>query len=543
MTTIVLGAFNGLKPIIDPHLLDGADATVARNLRLTSGAFEPMAGTSVLKSLKLASPKTIWRYGNDASEGNYWLEFAGEVDVVPSPIPNDQWERIYWTDGVKPRYAPNSMIVSGAGAYPGGGYDLGLPAPAQVITVTASTPPASEALAERRIYVYTYVSAYGEEGPPSNESTIYSLDPTKPVTIGNMSAAPSGAYNVTMKRIYRSSTVGSSASFQFVAEIPVAQTTYVDSKAQADLGEVLPSEDWDAPPAGLRGLKMMASGSLIGFADNTIYLSEPNMPHAWPHRYPIEQKIVAIGVFQQSAVILTRGNPYIITGVDPSAMSLEPIRFPQACLSKASLVEDASGAIYASPDGLVRLGSDGSAVITEKLMTAKQWRAYNPASIIGALHDGRYHAFFTKTDGTRGELIFDLSGQGATLVESNISASSAVTAAHTDARSDTLYVAQGGSIRSFNTGAALTGVWRSKLFRLAQPESLQVVAVDADAYPVTLRIFADGVLRLERAVPSKAAFTLPGGFKADTWQVEVEASTKVSRVRMASSMPELKNLQ
>ena len=540
MSLVNISSFNGLRPIMEPRLLGLDEATVARNVRLTSGSIQPLGGTNVLRALKRATPQTIWRYGTDASEQNHWLEFSDDTDVVHSPIPNDQWARAYWSDGVKPKYAPNSVLLSGTGAYPGGSYDLGVPAPATAITFTSFTPQPSSALGEKRIYTYTYVTAYGEEGPPGPDSAVADLDPTAPVTIGGMSP-PSGAYNITSIRIYRSSTVGTAAAYQFVAEIPVSSTSYVDTKTQADLGEVLLSEDWGAPPATLKGLKMMASGSLIGFTGNNVHLSEPNMPHAWPHRFTIDLPVVGVGVFRQSAVILTNGYPYIMTGVDPAAMTPERLEIPQACLSKRSIVDAGDGVIYASPDGLVSIGSGGISILTLKLMTAQQWMAYNPASMIGVLHDNRYHAFYTKLDGTRGELIFDFSGQGAIMTESSISADAVVTAAYADARSDTLYVAKGANILRFNKGAAMTAVWRSRIFRTSYPVNMSVAAVDAEAYPVTMRVYANDQLRMTKTVSSDRAFTMPSGYRADNWQFELEAATEVTRLRVATSMAELKS--
>lgn len=540
MSLINISSFNGLRPIMEPRLLGLDEATVARNVRLTSGAIQPLGGASILKALKRVSPQTIWRYGTDADEQNHWFEFAADTDVIHSPIPNDQWARAYWADGVKPRYAPNSVLISGTGAYPGGGYDIGIPAPITAIAISSFTPPVNAALAEKRIYTYTYVSAYGEEGPPAPDSAIVSVDPEQPVNIENM-VAPTGAINVASIRIYRSSTVGSAAAYQFVDEIPVAQASYTDAKSQGELGEVLLSEDWQPPPAKLRGMKMMASGAMIGFVDNNVHLSEPNMPHAWPHRFTIDLPIVGIGVFRQSAVILTTGFPYIMTGVDPAAMTPERLEIPQACLSKRSIVDAGDGVIYASPDGLVSIGSGGISVLTLKLMTSQQWMAYNPASMIGALHDSRYHAFYTKTDGTRGELIFDFSGQGAIMTESSISADAPITATYTDARTDTMYVAKGANILRFNKGAPMTSVWRSRIFRTTYPVNMSVAAVDAKAYPVTLRVYANDQLRMTKTVTSDRAFTLPSGYRADNWQFELEAANEVTRLRVATSMAELKS--
>lgn len=539
MPAIVVKAHGGMRPAIEPHLLDPAEAAVSNNTRLITGGIDPLLGTTTLKALSNAAAVTIWRYGDSATETNWWFEGAVDTDFMRSPIPNDAWGRAYWTDGTQPKYGPNSVLLSGGGALPGGSFNLGVPAPAAMPTLTFT--PDSTSNSETRSYVYTYVTAYGEEGPPSPPTSPVSLLPTDPVTVAGMSAGPGGPYNITLKRIYRTSTVGSTAQFQFVAEIPVATTSYVDTISQALLGEVIPSEDWIAPPAGLRGLKMLANGAAIGFVGNTVYLSEPSLPHAWPHRIPIEDTIVAIGVFGESAVLLTNGHPYLLSGADPSAMTPSKYAQPQACVAKRAVVDCEQGTIYPSADGLVVAGPGGSLeVVTRKLLTAAQWRAYNPSSMIAAYIDGKYHCLYTTAGGQRGMLIFDFSGEGAVLSTCSISALVPVNAVYADPRSDTLYMAQGGNIVRHDRGSPLVMTRRSGEYRLPAPVSMAVIAVDAAAYPVTARVYADGVLVHTAAITTQFAQRLPAGFEARSWYVELEASAKITRWALATSISELK---
>lgn len=541
MAAIDIKIFSGIKPLLDPHLLQASDAVVADNVQLTSGTIMPLLGTTTLKALTKTTPKTIWRYGTSSVETEHWLEFAADTDVIASPLPEDIWGRAYWTDGVKPKYGPSTAILSGS-SYPGASYDLGIPAPTEKPLISG-TAPAAASKAESRTVVFTYVSAYGEEGPPSPASTVVSLDPEKSATYSNLGSGPSGNYNITTKRIYRSSTVGSAAQFQFVAEIPVANTSYTDTMQQAQLGEILPSEYWLPPPSGLKGLKMMASGAAIGFVGNTIYMSEPNLPHAWPHKYPIDFQIVGVGVFRQTAAVLTNGFPFILNGTDPAAMSPERLELKQACVSKRSIVETGDGVLYASPDGLVSIGSDGMSVVTTGHFTRKQWQELNPSSFDAHLHDGRYIAFYTKVDGTRGTLIIDPTGQGPFVTTSSMTVSQAVTAGFSDARSDTLYLAQGGNIVRYNSGSSLTYTWRSRVFRLAYPGSMGVAAVEASSFPVTLKIFADGQLKETLTLTSREPVRTAGGYRSMEFQLEVTGTAEVRRLRLASTIKELRDLQ
>lgn len=648
MTVISVKAFGGLRPISQPRLLDSSEAQVAQNVRLVSGALVPMKGTNVLKATTSVNPQTIYRYGTSQTETNYWLEFAGDVNVVASPIANDQYDRLYWTDGVLPRYAPNNMITSGSN-YPGASYQLGLPAPSTAISITSYTAPATftvvsrdyvifffnpttsaqttatrvvpvqavdgrdvvlkdmpvstvsgftqlkiyrkvsgtfrlvatidqtqtsytdaatdaslaaaataptvtsvttsftiegkipaQVVPETRTYVYTYVTAYGEEGPPSAASSLVNVDPAQAVVLSVPTGAPTGSYNITSKRIYRSSTVGASAQFQFVAEIPLATGSYSDTKSQADLGEILPSEDWIAPPAGLKGLKIMANGVGVGFVGRTLYLSEPYLLHAWPHEYTVPNDIVGLGVFGQTVVVLTTGTPHVFNGVDPGAMSETKIAVPQACVSKPSIVDMGDGVIYSAPDGLVSIGSGGLSVITEKLYSREQWQALNPSSIRGFVYNGRY--VMTYDNGTRGIVMFDFTGQGAVLTSSDVNLSTAITAGYYDPTTDTLYFAQGANIVRFDRGSNLNLTWKSKVFRLPFEDNFAVAQVHADSYPVTLKVYGDGVLRHTQTVASSKEFRLPSGFRCRDWEFQIEGSATVTEVAIANSVAELRGV-
>lgn len=423
--------------------------------------------------------------------------------------------------------------ISGNASIPAGFQDL-LATPVEVAVVEGKVP--AKKVPESRTYVYTYVSAYGEEGPPSPASAVIDIDPDQAVSLSGMSAAPSGAYNVTLKRIYRSSTVGNQAQFQFVAEIPVANATYSDTKKQSDLGEVLPSETWEAPPAKLFGLRMMANGIACGFVkdgtDRTVVLSEAFLPHAWPPEYSFttDDTIVGVGVFRQSIAVLTKSFPYIIYGVDPAAMSMTKLELQQACVSAKSIVETGDGVMYASPDGLISISGNGAQNITQNLFTREQWQEFVPSSMQCFFHDGRIHILYTPASGSRGTLIIDISGQGAILTRADINAATEIKGGYYDSRSDTLYWIQGGNIVRHNRGSELTYTWRSKVFKAPKPLNFNCAQVLAETYPINLKVYADGVLKLNKNVQNANIFTLPAGFLAQDWEYQVTNATTTNNV-------------
>ena len=393
---------------------------------------------------------------------------------------------------------------------------------------------------ESRVYVYTLVSAYDEEGPPSDATAVVSCDPTKTVTL-TVPVTPGGSYNLVKKRIYRSATGTAKTMFQFVGEVAAAVTTFADNVLTANLQELLKSAGWIPPPANLTGLRVMANGSAVGFAGNTVYLSEPNQPHAWPNIYPFDEDIIGIGTFGQSVAVLTKRYPYILQGVDPAAMTSTKLDLPQVCANKRSIVETGDGVLFASPDGLVMIGANTS-IVTQNLIPRANWQAYNPASMECFLYNGRVIITYTNVSAVRGALILDLTGQGAVLTASDFNQTVATTAGFYSPERDTLYFVQNSQIVRFDAGITqMASVWRSKTFRMPAPVCLAFGQVRATTYPVTIKVYADGVLKTTKAVADAKQFRLPSGFKALDWEFQLEGSVEVNEVFLTTSTVELQN--
>src|SRR5690606_11115186 len=125
--------------------------------------------------------------------------------------------------------------------------------------------------------------------------------------------------NITHKRVYRTFTSGDTTDFYLVAEVAVAITTIQDTASSP--GKILDTEDFVAPPANMAGLVMMANGIAVGFAGNEIIPSEPYLPYAYPTEYrrSLDFDIVAMAAIGNSVIVGTKGLPYLITGVSPSA--------------------------------------------------------------------------------------------------------------------------------------------------------------------------------------------------------------------------------
>jgi hypothetical protein len=252
---------------------------------------------------------------------------------------------------------------------------------------------------ESRSYIYTHISTFGsvtEESAPSPASTIVTVYDGSPVTVNGFATAPTTNYNITHRRIYRLVTGATTDTYQFVAEIPVATTSYSDTLTVAELGEVIGTLGWDVPPSGLKGIGTHPSGSLVGFQDNTIYFSEPYYPHAWPTAYALNvpSKIVGLGIFGTSIVVMTERYPFIVSGSYPGVMSVERVPILEPCVSKQSIASDEFGVVYASPNGMVGIGPSMRGVITSNLFAYNEWKEYHPDLVSGVTTNNQYFAIY-----------------------------------------------------------------------------------------------------------------------------------------------------
>jgi hypothetical protein len=529
-------AFRGEIPLLEPHLLPENGAQVAVNCRLKSGSVHPLRQTTfVWTPTKAGTKKTIYRFG-----GQYWFHWIADVDVLRGPIAGDAAEATYFTGDGVPKVTDSSIAVQGGGTnYPTNSYILGVPAPAAAPSATVSGSSTDPTLAEDRRYVVTFVAGIGSvemEGPPSLPSNEVTVEPSQSVNL-TLPAIPGGAYNFLYKRIYRTvdSGVAGSTEYRYVGQVSAATSAFNDSVAAVNVGEPLPSLDWDAPPAAMHSLKLHPGGFMVGASGLDVCLSVAYQPHAWPfkYRFKVDHPVVGLGVFGTSILVATKAFPYIITGNSPDSMSIERLEIRQSCVSKRGIVDMGYAVAYPSPDGLMVVGLGQAINATEKLMSRDQWQALKPDSLLGAWQDGQYIGFYDTGTATGG---FILDPSTETITWTDIHA----TAAWTDPVTDNLYLQVGGNIVIWDGGPnPRTLTWKSKLLVAPRPINFGVAQVLGE-YPLTFKVYANKVLKHTRTVSSREPFYLPAGFLADRWEFEVSGTKAFHTVKLAEVMREVR---
>ena len=545
MAVISLTKFSGVAPRLSPNKLPPELAQTANNVRLLAGTLDAWtAPLTVVSGLTAGATSTIYRFGQDlTSDTQYWFHWTVDVDIVKGAIANDQTERTYFTHPtLGPRMTYNTLaLTGGSGDYPWGSYPLGVPAPVAAPVAAVGTQGDTDTLAETRVYVYTFVTSLGEEGPPSPPSNALTIHPDGGVaSLTSLAAAAPAGYSgyITAKRIYRTLSGSLSTEYQFVDEIPINQSTYSDSIPGEDLDEVIPSVQWFPPPSTAFGITQMANGITVVFDKYDIYPSEAYIPSAYPPGYSlaVDYPIVGGAAVGTTAFVLTTGYPYLLTGSDPSAMSLVKLESPQSCVSKRSIAAADGGVMYASPDGLIYITGTGQVSnVTAAFFTRREWQALVPSSIHGYYHEGRYHGFYNNGATQRG-FIFDPSQGTAAFTFVDTYA----TAGFTDTVQDALYLKVGTNIVKWAAdNDKLSYTWRSAIFEMASPENKACAQVVAKSYPATFKLYADGVLKHTRTVANADPFWLPSGYRARYYEVELSGSAEILSVHVADSMEEL----
>lgn len=285
---------------------------------------------------------------------------------------------------------------------------------------------------EARSYVYTWVSQYGEEGPPA-PATLNDGWSNGVWTIGVFSPNANDLgveRNLAYLNIYRT-VVGTSGStvFFYVATlrlvdwafslvgitgpwyggtaglplptdlqangVPVqspstSPAVFVDTLPDnlVSLNNEMISATWFPPPTNLQGMVSMPNGVFAGWKNNEVWFCQPYQPHAWPPGYVIttDFPVIGLGVMNGALAVLTSTTPYVILGSQPANMAALKCDKPQPCISRGSILSGDNAVTFMSPNGLIQVTPAGQAINTTDLwFTREKWQTLTPQKYARAI--------------------------------------------------------------------------------------------------------------------------------------------------------------
>lgn len=504
----------------------------------------------------------------------------------------------------------------------------------------------SQDVIETRAYLYTWVSAYNEEGPPS-PPTLCTGWSNGVWTVG-LCQPPANDLgtlrNLAVLRLYRTVTaVGGQTTYFWVADVSLGSQdadaqllytsnpavapvfnqgamsqmgsginppapTYTDNNPDNLVGQniQLPSATFFPPPEALEGMVNMPNGVTAGYKGQEIWFCQPYSPHAWPPGYTqiVDFPIIGLGVTGGALVVLTSANPYVLSGINPAAMSMVKCTAPHPALTKKSIISLDAGVYYPSPNGLIQVGSSAQAVNqTELWITREEWQQLTPQNSPRAIYLVSQFLCFGSSgseaqSGYSIELDADTSSftvwpqpgghrLGFQLFNSPLGTNTPVDNIMLDPWTGAGLLVMGGNVYQYDFGdpnpVLQSYDWKSKVYQsntrknytamrlfftkvgtsptptgrntrppndaswnTLGPSQLAIVKVYADPQASqTAPKGTDSGLQLvcaREVQRSGELLRIPSGFKAENWQFEIIGRVVVSNLQVATSAKELANV-
>lgn len=377
---MIIKAFGGIVPRTPWHLLPDGAATVAHDVKLRNGKLEPWRE-------RLAISPAVQDAVSVHMHGCCPYTFDKCVDMAE-----------YVTDYGR-------LFVTGRQDYPEVGrirsdcdleYSrLGVPQPSKAPAISGSASVGRECA--ERMYVYTYVNKFGEEGAPSAPSSPVTVADGDPVTVTGF-VTPPEEYEITHINVYRSATVWRSGEekaqepgteYLLVYTIPISYKSYTDTIEERMLGTAINTENTREPPSDLRHITYLrGTGVLAGVTNNQVHFCQPYQPYNWPAEYDLTlpANIVNCVALGSMLFVSTDNSAYVIKG----APSCEPHQcrdvtevltpLPDvSCGHTNSAIATPFGMVYSSKDGLVLVMPDAKfQVITSAWFSTDDWVKIRP---------------------------------------------------------------------------------------------------------------------------------------------------------------------
>jgi hypothetical protein len=341
---------------------------------------------------------------------------------------------------------------------------------------------------------------------------------------------------------------------------------------------------------------MMANGIAAGFTnEREVWFSAAYLPHAWPPQYSltVDYPIVGLTANGSSLNIITQGSPFIATGVTPDTMTIGKITANEPCISRGSIVSSGEGAYYASPNGIQQLNTGGTQNVTQAVYEKEFHYSLLPPQWASARYGSSYATFIKGApipsknyllEDTDIPSPYDTLGYTGFVMDSGDTntpftylrtpdiASIRVVNSYSDELSGQIFILQSDlKIMQWNPPVGSPGTttlrswqWKTKKFRFTSPQQFKAFMVLFEVPPevgitlgvrntdqaqvfnptaqyLIIRVYADGNEVVVREIQkSGEVLLIPGDFKAELWEIQMEGQVAVRFLKFASSVKELK---
>ena len=556
MPAIHLNVFNGIVPRLHPSNLQAGYAEVANDVSLAHGSLRPwreLLGVATVAS----GTKTIYQYGC------CWFTFDSCADVA---IWKPKCPRIMVTGwapypvvGAVSTDANGNCVIGNACCQ--GWSRLGVVAPSNAPTATATRSPIyDEKKQDLRVvsYVYTYENCFCEESAPSYVSNTVQINEGTSVAITGILPPPEG-WCISKINLYRSESsydIGTSKKVQThetnffrIAQLETSATTFMDSVAAKDVGQVLSTYETMPPPEDLKGLTAIYGGTtLAGFrAGNELWFSRHGESWNWPEAamLALDDNIISLESDPTGALhVITDGSPYTIVSPEDcnDRNCRQVIRHMEAlpgvvCCSGRGSISTPVGTVYVSSYGLVLLsGNAAPVIISQPWFATDDWRKMKPETMRLGYYAGsifcvsdNYGFILTLDDATH--------PKWDTLKLSTISDRPKEMFTN---RQGELFMHIGDEIFQWNAGKSFRPyTWRSKLIETNTYFSGSAGKLEGTG-SVDFTIYASGRDVFSEKIKPNSIFRIPMYGRHSTHSLVISGIYEITRVYIAPSVNDLK---
>lgn len=554
---LVYRNFKGVLPRLDRHLLNEGYAERAVDVNLWHGTLRPFREKVLCHEIKKTTKSLFY-------DNCCWKEFDKCVEFTRL---NSTCSR---------------QVVTGLFDYPASSCSddcdptwtrLGLPMPNSVLTVEMLDPLNqyqcySENLIDSidyarvsRTYVYTYVNDCCDESMPSVPTEDIDVDDGKRVMLSGFSVPPK-EYNVTAIRIYRLASgydrnnsdieafivdeKNALSDFFLVDEIPIGQTTYIDSKMDFELGHALETRDFTPPPADLRGIITVNGTQLAGFyGGDKVRFSTPRYPHAWQEadELTFPDTIQALVPYGENVIVLTCGAVYTIApikdcgtaGCREVVKTLEDYPLVSCCGGTHGYTITPKGVVFVSIDGLILTDGKTAQNITSPYFAVDDWRALHPDRMSVAYYRDSIY-FFGDNSGYCLQFPVSLSQwDNSILVEISDRPRWVF------GENKSVFFVEDDAVYRWDSGDSFRPYsWKGK--KEISPTQVNFAGAKVSRYNLgqcNFKLFGDDLLIKEYAPTHTEKFRLPTGRRDVEFQLELSGTAEVYSVELSTSYREL----
>lgn len=448
-----------------------------------------------------------------------------------------------------------------------------------------------------RAYRITYVTDCGEESDASLPSEVIDVYNGDGVLVTDPNTPPP---NAVKRRIYRSAaTTDGDVMWLFIGEDIISDNVFIDDVCPDGLGEPLPYENVFMPSC-IDGIALTRNLQTVVWAANEFWVSEPFSPHAYrtDTRVTLPYRIQFISHYTHAVegeahfgnFIGTEGYPYAVEIRDDGQAKVKEIERWYPALTPYGFTAAHGFTYYVSSAGIVAADGHKADLLTDDLMTEREWATFKPRSVRLTATDQRLFAWFdTATQSTRAGLLFNLPiyDKRRPFTMSRISLNVKMSVAAVD-KPHLLLI--GTDTYAWGEGAGyMPYTWRSKVevsaarwfpavvkivgdsvvpytrraytarkrFELWAKQHTNINAdVYFDTYPedrqyyrqimrqgadVVVTLYADGEKYYSRPVMWAEPVPIRAGRRAIEWQIEVSGTTELREIHLQKSRDDLQN--